>query len=142
MRYGTNNLTALARGDLYLAKIDAGGTLLWAVRAGGDNDNFPEQVSSLGVDQQGNAILTGTLGPGHFVTKFDSEGRMVWTSQTGGAAGNNGTAIALDPNNNIYVTGYFYGQADFGTNRVYSRGYTDLFVAKYDPAGNVLWVEQ
>jgi hypothetical protein len=148
-QYGTNTLSALGWADLYLAKFGAGGSLLWVVRAGGDNPNWTDQASSLAVDQQGNVILTGTLGqlvpsasPGHFVAKFDSAGRMTWVSQTGGAAGNYGTAIGLDVNNNIYVAGYFYGQADFGTNRIYSRGYTDLFVAKYDTAGNTLWVKQ
>ena len=46
----------LASTDLFLAKYDAGGNVLWAKRAGG---NESETVNSVSVDNSGNVFLPG-----------------------------------------------------------------------------------
>ena len=50
--------------------------------------------------------------------------------------------LALDTNDNCYVTGYFDGTNDFGgvtlTNQ--SVGGSDIFVAKYNSTGALQWV--
>ena len=51
-------------------------------------------------------------------------------------------ASVCDAAGNFYVTGSFEGIAKFGTNTLSSNGgyaFDDMFVVKYDPAGNVLW---
>lgn len=50
--------------------------------------------------------------------------------------------IVIDATGNSYVIGEFYGQASFGTNTLTSRGWYDVFVAKYNPTGNCLWARQ
>ena len=53
-------------------------------------------------------------------------------------------ASVCDAAGNLYVTGSFEGLARFGTNVLGSNGgyaYDDMYVAKYDPAGNVLWAK-
>ncbi len=52
-------------------------------------------------------------------------------------------AIKVGPNNQQYVTGRFRGTATFGdTTLVSSPDGTDLFLAKYGPKGQLLWIVQ
>ena len=62
---------------------------------------------------------------------------------TGGIGNDAGTAIAADAAGNTYVTGYFSDAVTFGPGQTRtSTGGSDIFVAKYDPAGNLVWVQQ
>lgn len=50
------------------------------------------------------------------------------------------TAVATDAAGNTYVTGTYSGSVSFGANTLTSTpGYSDVFLAKYDSAGTVLW---
>ena len=54
-----------------------------------------------------------------------------------------GYRSTVDNNGNVYVTGYFYYYATFGTTTIYAYGggaNYDMFVAKYDASGNLQWV--
>ena len=54
-----------------------------------------------------------------------------------------GYRSTVDNNGNVYVTGYFYHYATFGTTTIYAYGGSanyDMFVAKYDASGNLQWV--
>jgi hypothetical protein len=54
-------------------------------------------------------------------------------------------AIATDRTGDVYVTGRFMGNADFGpgpgATTLISGGDTDIFVAKYSTTGAVLWAK-
>ena len=52
-----------------------------------------------------------------------------------------GSNIAVDASGNVYVTGDFVGQADFGTFQLTSAGNADAFVTKLDTHGNFLWAK-
>ena len=51
-----------------------------------------------------------------------------------------------DPDGNLYIAGSFSGSLTFPTSpsptTLYSAGDADIFIAKYDPAGNVIWVKR
>src|SRR6218665_3815195 len=49
---------------------------------------------------------------------------------------------ATDNAGNTYVTGSFKGSATFGTVSISSPLYPNVFIAKYDVAGNCVWVKQ
>lgn len=59
--------------------------------------------------------------------------------QAGGTEPDAASRIEVDANGNSYITGIFRGTAHFGDISLTSRGNTDVFIAKYDAAGNVLW---
>ena len=66
-----------------------------------------------------------------------------FAKRVGGTQFENAMGIALDSMGNIIVSGYFSGTADFdpGTTNytLTSNGGNDIFLAKYDSAGNFVW---
>ncbi len=61
--------------------------------------------------------------------------------KAGGNHGSNGQDIVFDKDGNAYVTGYFNGKASFGTHNLESTNNTnDIFIAKYDKTGKVVYV--
>ncbi|MCS6906094.1 MAG: hypothetical protein RML72_09805, partial [Bacteroidia bacterium] len=64
-------------------------------------------------------------------------------STLGGLLGDTGFQLAIDRHDNQWLTGFFTGTSQFGRNALQSRNNSlDAFVAKYDVAGNCLWVKQ
>jgi len=58
----------------------------------------------------------------------------------GGFAGDNNQNAVMDAEGNTYVTGFFKGYADLGGATLTSKeNAEDVFVAKYNKAGNLLW---
>lgn len=69
-----------------------------------------------------------------------------WAHQMGGSSGwDVGTSIISDPLGNICVGGSFKGTADFDPDTVVlnlvSKGLYDIFIQKFDPTGNLIWVK-
>lgn len=62
-----------------------------------------------------------------------------WVRQ--GKAGNKaeGRELAVDQQNNVYVTGRFSESVDLNGTVLTSRGGNDIFVAKYNSAGTLQW---
>lgn len=85
-------------------------------------------------------FLTGT---GH-VTHSQNDG-VVWAKSFGGNQTESGHS-ATDAYGNIYFTGYFSGSCDFdpgpGTTTLNSGFFRDIFIAKYDSQGDLIWVKQ
>ncbi len=52
-----------------------------------------------------------------------------------------GSNLAVDASGNVYLTGDFAGQADFGSFQLTALGSTDAFVTKLDTNGNFLWAK-
>jgi hypothetical protein len=65
-----------------------------------------------------------------------------WVQAAGGADWDEGTCIASDVQGNVYVAGFFYGNATFGSTVLTSTMDRNLFVAKLDPDGNWLWAQR
>ena len=159
-------LTSLGTRDMFVAKYDANGALLWAKRAGGTGTDFT-LGKSIAVDANGQSVVTGTFRTGTatfgldeanetpltnsggddvFVAKYDADGALLWAKSAGGAESDFCDGIALDANGQIMVTGYFRGAATFGAGdlneiMLTSRGSRDMFVAKYNADGALLWAK-
>jgi len=76
-----------------------------------------------------------------FITKSSPTGNVLWTKKIGGPSQDKGKAIALDKLGNVFVTGTFIGSISFGPNISLNAdsGSADIFICKYDNAGNFLW---
>lgn len=67
----------------------------------------------------------------------------IWAKAIGGPEDDFGRSIAVtDDNSYIYVTGSFSGTIEFENNKRFtSAGGLDIFVAKYDRDGNLIWAQ-
>ncbi len=143
--------------DIFIAKYDASGAILWAKGAGGTN---LDEGRALAFDNSGNIYVTGYFlspsftfdgysftgqgGWDSFLIKLDPMGTILWTNQSSGTASENTTGVAVDINDNsVYILGYFDPSfsttANFGGTVLTSAGSWDIFLAKYDLSGNFIW---
>jgi hypothetical protein len=88
----------------------------------------------IALDAQGNVYASTATTVNKYSPAFD----LVWSANVRGA-----NEIRLDSDGNLYATGTFSGSASFGTQAgpvvITSKGATDAFVVKLDPAGQTLW---
>ena len=80
-----------------------------------------------------------------FVCKYDVSGNLVWARRMGGTSADVPYSICIDMSGNIFLTGTYYGTADFdpgaGTANLISKGYTDIFAVKLNSSGNYVWAK-
>jgi hypothetical protein len=84
-----------------------------------------------------------------YVCKMDCNRNLIWKNTIGGTGNDGGKYVLLkvryDKNKHIYTTGSFRGTATFSTTLgtaqiLTSNGGDDIFIAKYDTAGILIWV--
>lgn len=139
----------------YLAKLTSQGTVLWAVKGDAGANDFARGFGVI-ADQQGNVIangfFSGTLNMGGstlsasggqydqncYLIKFDTNGSIIWARNSGGTGTDQGTDLYLTNDNDILEVGFFNNTATFNTANITTAGLADVFVAKYDTAGNIL----
>jgi hypothetical protein len=76
-----------------------------------------------------------------FIARYDAAGNVVWLKKAGGSGSDEAKGISVDANG-IYVTGYFSGTSYFDAQSVNSIGFSDIFIAKYDFNGDVVWLKR
>jgi len=66
----------------------------------------------------------------------------LWAKSAGDASYDYAQSVTADSLGNSYVTGYFNMSITFDVNHTFfSNGSADLYIVKYDPVGNVIWVK-
>ncbi|NQT26708.1 T9SS type A sorting domain-containing protein [candidate division KSB1 bacterium] len=65
-----------------------------------------------------------------------------WITTAGGTERDALWDLAIDQNGNCYVVGSFNGTASFNGTNLISQGYNDIFVAKYNASGNLIWAHK
>jgi gliding motility-associated-like protein len=131
--------------DAFIAKYDKNGEVIWAKAIGGSGNDIGYGVT---VDLQGNVFVTGRVdGKGFFydfsdmfLSKFDPSGNLLWIQKAIGPGTECGTDVEVDAAGNSYVTGLFMKSATLGPITITAKSQVDTYLAKYDPNGNVLWV--
>ncbi|NVM28406.1 MAG: SBBP repeat-containing protein [Candidatus Helarchaeota archaeon] len=121
--------------DALLVKYDFQGTQLWNRTWG--RSSFEDLGTDVAVDGNKSIYITGyttIFGSPEitdaFLVKYDSQGNEIWNRTWGGTGADYGNGIAVDSDNNCYITGY--------TN-ISDGNYNDAFLVKYDPQGTQLW---
>ena len=158
--FGSFSLDEFGSFSSFVAKLDANGNFLWATKAGENQCCSSVKASGFGVEASGDGssiIATGyfegecnfgekvrTSSGSHdiFVTKLDSSGNYVWVVSAGGTSFDIGRSATLLSDGSSMITGQFQGTALFGDYTLNSSGSNDVFVAKLDANGTILWVLQ
>lgn len=153
VNFGTFSKTSNGGTDIFVAKYNSIGSLLWVQTAGGPSD---DRANDIAVDSNGNVFVTGyfqgTSDFGSisktsaglsdiFVTKYDSIGNPQWVQTAGGSSNDRGNSLVVDVNGYVILTGYFQGTASFGSVTKTSSGSLDILLAKYSDSGSLEWVE-
>ncbi len=132
--------------DVYLAKLDSAGNLLWTKTIGGIQDD--EGYSIIQTKDGGYAIAgsSSSYGLGFatstyyffyytydvYIIKTDSTGNPQWTKTIGGTGDDNGYSIIQTKDGGYAVT---------GETNSYGVGGYDVYVIKLDSTGNLQWTK-
>jgi hypothetical protein len=156
---GVFNLTSNSGSDdIFITKLDSDGNLIWAKAIGSAADDRGNSVTT---DNLGNIYVTGTFrntadfDPGigvfnlssngsedAFVLKLDSDGNFLWANQIGNESSDFGIAIAVDSNNQVWITGSFFNSLTLDAFTLTSSGLEDIFVCKYNSDGGLMWADR
>lgn len=141
--------------EMFVAKYDASGNVLWAQCPDG---SARIRCQCIALDVNGNSFITGTFSgtatfgaitltstiiDNGFVVKYDAAGNVLWAKNVGNVQYPSSigvSGIGVDANGNSYITGGMNGTFTFGANTLTSNGKYDIFLVKYDGMGNELWV--
>ncbi len=155
--FGGQNLTSSGSIDIFIAKYNSSGTRQWAIKAGGTRDDRGRDIT---LDGLGNLYLTASYtqsanfsgtnisdNTGSLysaaLAKYNTSGTLAWVRSIGGCCD---TTRAYGPSTdelgNVYFTGYFKDQVEFGSITLNGSGNTDAFIAKYSPTGTALWAKK
>jgi len=81
-----------------------------------------------------------------YLAKLSVEGSILWASQMGGPNADSVTDVKTDAQGNPVVAGYFFRNLDIFSangnlvaNRLNPEDTYELFMVKFDPAGQVVW---
>jgi len=152
-------LTSSGGWDVFVAKFNNAGNLIWAKKMGGATSDYGYAIA---VDTMGNIFSSGWFGgtadfdPGTgtanlisagsddiFICKLDSSGNYQWAKRMGGSGADRANCIAADRTGNVYAGGYYNSTADFnpgGTGFLLtSVGLTDVYACKLNSAGVFKW---
>lgn len=151
---GTAVLTSGGLQDMAIIKLDLQGNYLGSIQFGGTNSEAPRDLA---VDASGDVVVLGvsngevTLGnttvtnAGNgdvFFAKFTSSLQPIFLRGFGGQGNDSPLGLATDPSRNIIMTGHFNSDMPIGGGTLTNQGGLDGFLAKFNPNGQLLWVQQ
>ncbi len=129
---------------------------IWGTFYGGNSDEVARKSA---IDSEGNVYITGQTRSGSlatngawqevksndydvFVVKFNSDGVRLWCTYLGGTSVETAEGIAIDSENNIYITGSSNSADNVfnynGWQALKNNSY-DAFLTKLDPNGQLIW---
>lgn len=145
------NLTSNGNSDVFIAKYQSNGDLVWVINFGSGAHDFSKDIC---INSLGTLIVTGSFGesfdidPGQgskqlssqgysdiFIAKFDTDGQLLWADGIGGTSVDAGNSVAVDKKDNVYLTGRFAQTVEFAPDKsassVSAKGANDVFIARF-----------
>jgi len=121
------------RGDIYVAKLNKNGDLLWDKTFGGSEND--EAHSIIQTDDEGYAVtgftvLEDTGDRDIWVIKLDKDGNKIWDKTLGGASEDWANSIVQTEDEGYMVAGW---------TKSMGAGKTDVWIVKLNKNGDLLW---
>ena len=159
---GATTLTNTGNSDncnVFIAKYDANGNVLWVKSSGSIEDHVCSVGYSVSSDIYGNVFIAGstdadtitfnsyiltTMGSfDSFIVKYDADGNALWAKSAGGVSEEKGTSLSSDTKGNVFLKGYFASPSiTFDQTTLINDGLNyKIFIVKYDADGNVIWAK-
>lgn len=154
MFFGSTALQTFGKADLFIVKFNSNGELITAKSFGSTED---DQLNGMSKDASGNIYINGgfknsiTFGSNtltssngsyqHYITKFNSEGNILWAKNSSGTTNCIGVDIVSDETGNTISTGFFSGSTTFGNTTLNSHGSNDILLVKHNQTGEVVWAK-
>ena len=154
-------LTNDGLGDIYVARYDKDGLLIWAKRAGGESSDIGNDIESFADDsivvagrfegtatfdagEVGETQLTSLGATDIVVARYNPDGSLAWAKRAGGFHIDDSWGVATFDDGASVVTGSFLGTAIFGEGEANETelGDLDIFVARYDSDGSLAWAKR
>ena len=162
---GTYNLSPVGQSDIFISKLTASGSFVWAKQIGGIGG---DGGASIAVGASGSVYVAGRFedtvdfdpGPGVynliatglsdvFVLKLTSSGTLVWAKGFGGTHNDHTSSIALGQLESVHISGIYSNgcsndpvDLDPGPGTYYLPGGAGAFALKLDSAGTFVWAGQ
>jgi len=156
---GSGSASSGTYGNMFIAGLDAAGKVRWVHQATGDLVSGGNEVAT---DPSGGFVQVGIFGgriePGgtatvggydlafeggrfdSYISKLSAAGEVAWVKPIGGSGAQRGKAIAADAQGNVLVAGDAWdGETRFSPTAAFTSKEQDFWVAKYSPAGDLLW---
>jgi gliding motility-associated-like protein len=165
--FGTTTLINAGSSDLFLVKYDLNGNVIWAKSYGGNSSDGAMAVKT---DPNGNVYLAGSFSSSSisfgsislantnnngmysydfYIVKFDANGNILWAKSGGGSYSDAAYSMAVDDLGNAFIAGEFGSLfVTIGPftllqqNNTPGWATTDVFLAKYNSNGDVLWARR
>ena len=131
-------------GQSFVAKYDSEGTLLWEKPFGPLAAEFYRALS-MALDSDDNIFLADHWGNLGRLVKFSPDGDELWSREVTIMTSSNERAWAVDVDSegNAYVVGGTEGVFPDEPEGPDGNGRSqDVYIAKYDSEGNLIWVDQ
>lgn len=152
-------VTSLGSQDVFIAKYTNAQVFQW-VRTGGSASTSADYFLNMDIDASSNIYFCGsyyglpmTIGTASlpnsgqgdaFIAKYNSSGTFQWANKLGSPLAEMANGVAVDGNNNVYLTGYFSGTVipvgSYSLTNSTAGSTQDIFVVKYNSAGTPQWV--
>lgn len=148
---GGDTLQSNGMYNTFLCVFDSQGKHLWSDSWGSTR---ADEGQALDVDSKGNVYITGkfsdpiNFGGGTiesdgtaraFLASFDGKGKHRWSRGFGSTRTSRGTGLAVDRKGNVYITGDFFQEINFGGGSLKADGNSDIFLASFNSKGAHRW---
>jgi hypothetical protein len=147
----TNNTT-----DVFVAKLDKDGNVIWATSATGTGT---ANATGISVDDSGSAYISGTFinrivfgndtlstvnsFTESFIAKYNANGGAEWAVQTKAFNANVANAVSVSNSGDVALAGFFAGSLTIGDVVISSLSPSfDVYVASFSAdSGNLQWIK-
>jgi hypothetical protein len=151
---GNIKLTSVGKSDIFLLKYNTNGDVLWVKTAGGTDD---EVVNRVVVNSNNDVVIAGAFkssvmrfgttilrspinNSAFFIAKYTEDGNLLWAKKL--TSSYLPFDIATDSLGSLFVAGTISTpNIIFGFDTLVNNNYTNIFLAKYDIAGELIWAK-